>query len=71
MENKSVVLYSTGCPKCSVLKTKLDSKRINYTTVTDTNVMLSKGIDTVPVLEVDGKFLSFSEAVDWLKNIYN
>ena len=26
-----VVLYSTGCPKCKVLKKKLDAKDIKYT----------------------------------------
>ena len=25
-----VILYSTGCPKCQVLKSKLDSKNISY-----------------------------------------
>ena len=45
-----VILYSTGCPKCKVLKAKLDGKEISYDIISDTSVMVNKGIETVPVL---------------------
>lgn len=61
-----VTLYSTGCPKCKVLITKLDSKNINYNVVSDINVIISKGINTVPVLEVDNNLMDFKTAVDWV-----
>lgn len=61
-----VTLYSTGCPKCKVLKMKLDSKNINYDTISDVNIIISKGINTVPVLEVDGNIMDFKTAVDWI-----
>lgn len=61
-----VVLYSTGCPKCKVLKAKLDSKEISYDIISDTSVMINKGIETVPVLEVDGNVMDFKTAVDWI-----
>lgn len=61
-----VTLYSTGCPKCKVLVTKLDSKNINYNVISDINVIISKGIDSVPVLEVDNKLMDFKTAVDWV-----
>lgn len=61
-----VTLYSTGCPKCKVLKMKLDSKNINYDTISDVNIIISKGINTVPVLEVDGNIMEFKTAVDWI-----
>lgn len=61
-----VTLYSTGCPKCKVLVTKLDSKNINYNVVSDINVIISKGINTVPVLEVDNNLMDFKTAVDWV-----
>ena len=66
--NKTVILYSTGCPKCNILKSKLSSAGIVYTENNNVEIMLSKGIDTVPVLEVDDKLLSFAEANDWIKN---
>ena len=61
-----VTLYSTGCPKCKVLVTKLDGKNINYNIVSDINVIISKGINTVPVLEVDNNLMDFKTAVDWV-----
>ena len=61
-----VTLYSTGCPKCKVLITKLDSKNINYNVVSDINVIISKGINIVPVLEVDNNLMDFKTAVDWV-----
>ena len=61
-----VTLYSTGCPKCKVLVTKLDGKNINYNVVSDINVIISKGINTVPVLEVDNNLMDFKTAVDWV-----
>ena len=61
-----VTLYSTGCPKCKVLVTKLDSKNINYNVVSDINVIISKGINAVPVLEIDNNLMDFKTAVDWV-----
>lgn len=61
-----VTLYSTGCPKCKVLGAKLDGKNINYNVVSDINVIISKGISTVPVLEVDNNLMDFKAAVDWV-----
>lgn len=61
-----VVLYSTHCPRCQVLATKLDNAGIAYTTFTDVDEMSKKGIMSVPMLEVDGKMLDFKKAVDWV-----
>lgn len=61
-----IILYSTGCPKCKVLKAKLDSKKISYDIISDTSVMINKGIETVPVLEVNGNVMDFKTAVDWI-----
>ena len=61
-----VTLYSTGCPRCNVLVQKLDNKGIEYDVVNDVNVMTEKGIETVPVLEVDGQMMQFKEAIDWV-----
>ena len=61
-----ITLYTTHCPKCNVLTKKLDAKHISYTECADTEVMKTKGIDRVPVLEVDGNLLSFGEANTWV-----
>lgn len=62
----SVVLYSTGCPQCRVLKQKLDKTGVKYEIVTDEQVLLDKGFRSAPILEVDGKYLTFSEANRWV-----
>lgn len=62
----SVVLYTTHCPKCSVLEKKLSSKNIEYEEITDTQAMLDKGFVNVPILEVDGIVMDFGQANTWL-----
>lgn len=62
----NVVLYSTHCPKCKVLSAKLQQKNINYTEVNDVDLMQSKGLTVVPVLEVDGVVYDFKKAVEWI-----
>lgn len=61
-----VILYSTGCPKCQVLKSKLDSKNISYEVFDDKDKMIDKGFTSVPILEVDGEIMDFKKAVEWI-----
>lgn len=62
----SVILYSTGCPKCSILKKKLDEKNIPYDTVSDVDYMVALGIEQVPVLSVNGDIMEFAQAIKWV-----
>lgn len=62
-----VVLYEHGCPRCKVLKMKLDQKGIVYDTVNDIEAMKAKGFNEAPKLEVDGVVMGFKEAVEWVK----
>lgn len=62
----NIVLYSTGCPKCKILKQKLDSKAVSYTENNTVADMMALGITQVPVLAVDGELLSFSLANKWV-----
>ena len=63
-----VVLYSTGCPKCTVLKKKLQAKNIEFTEINDVDTMLKMGLDEVPVLKVDNKIMQANEAMAWVDN---
>ena len=63
-----IVLYTIDCPKCSVLQAKLDRAGLTYRKVTDQWEIASKGFDLMPVLEVDGKSMEFSDAVKWVNN---
>ena len=60
-------LYTTGCPQCKVLKSKLDTAGINYEVVDDIDLMRWLGIASAPVLEVDGQNLNFARAIEWIK----
>lgn len=66
MSNK-VVFHSSHCPRCAVLEKKLKDKGIEYEENNDIQVMLSKGLEVAPALEVDGKLMGFKESVDWIK----
>lgn len=61
-----VTLYTTHCPKCNVLTSKLNEKGIQYEEVDDVNTMISKKIMTAPYLEVDGNLMDFVNAVNWV-----
>ena len=63
-----VKLYTTHCPKCMVLESKLKNKNINYIEITDTNIIIEKGYMSVPVLEVDDKVMNFTDANTWINN---
>ena len=69
-----VTLYSTGCPKCNVLKKKLEAANVNYTEVTDTDkvtqICNSTGFDSVPIIAIeDGHILDFNRAIAWVKQV--
>ena len=61
-----IILYSTHCPRCTVLEAKLKQKNIEYQEINNVDEMLKLGIQEVPQLKVDGKLMTFSEAVKWV-----
>ena len=61
-----ITLYTTHCPRCKVLETKLKNKGLNYSVVDDVNEITNLGILSVPVLNVDDVFYQFKEANDWI-----
>ena len=66
-----ITVYTTHCPKCKILEKTLDSRGVDYTTVEDVDVMIAKGFQMVPMMEVDGKVLDFKEAMFWIKENTN
>ncbi len=60
------ILYSTNCPKCKVLETKLKNKNIEFEICDDVDLMLSKGIQQAPYLEIDNELMDFSNAIKWV-----
>ena len=63
------MLYSNDCPKRKILKTKLDEKYIQYEICSNLELMKSKGFRSLPILEVNGKVMTFNNAIMWVKEI--
>ena len=67
----SVTLYTTHCPRCEVLKKKLDNAGIKYAIVEDEKKMLDKGFTSAPMLEVDGEIMDFIKEEIKIQNTMN
>lgn len=64
-----ITLYTTNCPKCRVLETKLKQKNIEFDVVDDENVMIEKGFMEAPMLEVDNNYKNYNESIKWLNEL--
>lgn len=62
-ELKKIILYSNGCPRCNVLKNKLNDKGIEYTISDNFDVLIEKGLQTAPILSIDNELYQFGDAV--------
>lgn len=65
----SIILYSTNCPKCRVLETKLKQKNIPFKINTNVDEMIKLGFSEAPILKVDDKYLGFSEANKYINSL--
>lgn len=63
-----IIMYSTECPKCKILESKLKSKNITYEKNTDMEEMVKLGFQAVPKLRVDDEIFDFAEAVKWINS---
>lgn len=63
-----VILYSTNCPQCKMLERQLQNNNISFQIINNIDIMLQKGISSVPKLELeDGTILNTTEALQWAK----
>ena len=60
-----MILHTTGCAKCKVLKRKLDDAGVHYDINEDVAEMRALGLLSAPALSVDGEILDFSAACRW------
>lgn len=67
--NNEIIFYTIHCPSCKTLQRLLDSKHIEYRTVTDQNEMLKLGMKSAPGLMVNGKLMGFNEARKWVMEV--
>lgn len=64
-----IILYTTHCPKCKVLETKLRQKNISYQECEDIEKMKEMGFKSTPVLSVDNNIYQFTDALNFLKTL--
>ena len=64
-----MTLYTTNCPKCKILESKLKAKNIEYTKVTDIEVMQKNGFNQAPMLAIGNMVLGFQSAVNYLNGV--
>lgn len=63
---KEIILFSSGCPKCKILESKLNQKEIKYEHITDIEIMLEKGFMSMPMLQVGETIMNFTQANTWI-----
>ena len=63
-----IKIYTTEtCPRCKVLKIKMDAKGIPYESITDTDEIKKLGIMSVPYMQIDdGELMDFATAINWI-----
>ena len=67
----SITIYTTHCPRCEVLKKKLEQKGITwYIEIDSMEIMNNLGIKSVPMMSInDGKLMNFEEAIKWINSV--
>ena len=64
---REITLYTIHrCPKCAVLKQQLDMAKIEYALFDDVEKMITMGITTAPMLEIDGQLMDYKAAISWI-----
>ena len=64
-----ITLYTIDCMSCLRLEKKLNENNIQYNVCKDTDLMVSLGMTSMPILQIeDGTFLNFKEAVKWIND---
>lgn len=65
-----MIVYSTGCPNCEILKKKLADKNVDFTLVENKDEVIKVaemfGITNVPFMV---KVYNFSESIDYINNL--
>lgn len=65
-----VVYSNSSCPKCKVLKMKMDKANLAYDVNENVEEMQELGIKSLPYLQLDdGTLLNFGEAVKHIKTL--
>lgn len=68
-----IVLYTTGCKNCEILKKFLISKNVLFYEITNIEeiekVALENKITSVPILSIGNEFFNFTKALAKIKEM--
>lgn len=68
-----MTLYTTHCPNCQAIESMLKKKNLEFDIVDDKDEIVEVGrankILSAPILEVDGKFYKFADALKVIRSI--
>ncbi len=66
-----IEVYSTEyCPRCKMLKERLNSKNIEFKENQNEEEMANLGFTTIPILKTeDGELLDFGKAIAWINSL--
>ena len=64
-----IVFYSNNCPRCKILKMKLTQKGLKHEEINDDRIFETKGFKSMPMLEVDGKIMEFTDAIAFVNKL--
>lgn len=67
--SNNYVLYSTHCPRCNVLYSKLKNTGITFEVCEDVEHLIEMGFMTAPVLYDGEKYYTFEEAIKLINNM--
>lgn len=67
---KVKVYGAHGCPMCSALCSMLKRKHIEFEKIEDINYIISLGLNSIPVLELEtGERMDYPGALKYLKTL--
>lgn len=66
-----IEVYSTQtCPRCKLLKERLNDKNIAFKENKDEKELLKLGFTSVPIVRTeDNKLLDFGQAISWINSL--
>ncbi len=68
--DKLLLYGSATCPRCMVLRKKMEIMGIEFEETHDIEGLAAKGFQQLPILCVNGdKYLPFKEAVEYIKGL--
>lgn len=64
---EEIIYFGNGCPKCEILKKKLEDKKVIYKNG-ELQEIIDAGFRNVPVLKINNQYLDFSKAINYINN---